>query len=105
MKILGSKKLKETVKLYLIKHKHLRDNDYKLVASIWWNHLGGANVINKMSASDLLSKLAEGNMPSSDAITRWRRKLQEMHPLLRGSLWYERHKMQEQVKIELREVK
>jgi hypothetical protein len=39
---------------------------------------------------------------SSESITRCRRKLQEEHTYLRGEKWAERHRIQEDVKEELK---
>mgnify|MGYP003135002865 CR=1 FL=1 len=103
MKILGSKALKVSVKTLLLANSHLRDSDVKLVANIWWEYL--KDDLDNMSAFDLLKKLSNSELPSSEAITRCRRKLQEIDPTLRGVLWYKRHKLQEQVKMELKEIK
>ena len=44
-------------------------------------------------------------MPSAESIRRSRAKLQEHNPELRGKMWYKRHKMQEQVMLELDNIK
>ena len=103
MKILGSKKLQERIKELLTINPVCKDDDNKLIANIWWDSLGLQ--AKQLSAYDLLKKLADGKMPSADGITRCRRKLQEQNPELRGKMWYKRHKMQEQVMLELDNIK
>jgi len=103
MKILGDKKLQDKIKELLTEKPTLRDNDNKLVANIWWECLGG--YADSLSAYDLLKKLADGKLPSSDGITRCRRKLQEKNINLRGELWHKRHNLQEQVLLELNQIK
>ena len=99
-KILGGKATKKIIRDLLIKHPHLRDDDNKLLANVWFQ-----TVIPLEEAwMDFLAIVAKGDIPSPKAISRCRRKLQEMHPSLRGEQWYKRHKMQEQVVIELQEM-
>ena len=58
--------------------------------------------IENMTAKDFLHELSKGNVMSSESITRCRRKLQEEHTYLRGNKWAERHRMQKDVKEELK---
>ena len=94
--------LKE-VTFFLVKHPPLRDNDERLMANIWWKFLGEAN-IDTMSARDILKRLAKGDLPSYESISRCRRKIQETNPTLRGRTWEARHKKQKSVKNELKEL-
>lgn len=100
-KILGSKATKEIIQELLIKHPHLRNSDSKLLATVWFNTIKPL----EESWMDFLAILANGDLVSPESVRRCRQKLQEMHPSLRGELWYKRHKMQEQVKLELQEMK
>ena len=93
--------LKE-ISYYLHHVPHLRDNDQRLMATIWWKHLG--DKIDTMSGMELLQTLALGNLPSYESISRCRRKLQEHNPELRGRSWDYRHKKQTKVKAELKEL-
>ena len=99
------KYIKETtqtlVKKLLTNHKGLRDNDNKLLASIWYLK---ANKIEE-GALSFLNQISQGNLPSSESIRRCRQKLQELNPELRGKLWNKRHGLQEKIKQELREMK
>ena len=99
-KLLGAKALKEVIQSLLIKHPHLRDDDNKLLANVWFQSVTPL----EEAWMDFLAIVAKGDLPSPKAISRCRRKLQEMHPVLRGEMWYKRHKMQEQVVFELREM-
>ena len=94
------KSTKEMVAKLLKNHKHLRDNDNKLLATVWFYKK--PNRIK--SVMDFLHLLSDGKLPSSESIRRCRQKLQEIHPELRGELWNQRHKMEEQVNKELREM-
>ena len=99
-KILGGKATKEIIRDLLIKHPHLRDNDSKLLANVWFNTIETL----EEEWMDFLAILANGDLVSPESVRRCRQKLQEMHPSLRGELWYKRHQMQEQVIIELQEM-
>lgn len=68
-----------------------KDNDNALCARIWANRFEkeGLN-IEEISAKKFLNIYATMGLPSSDSITRQRRKLQELHPELRGASYVER---------------
>ena len=100
MNVLGSESLQTIIKDLLIKHPHLRDNDNKLLANVWFLTTDPL----EEEWLDFLDLIAKGDLPTPSAITRCRRKMQEMHPTLRGKMWYKRHDLQEQVKIELKEM-
>lgn len=81
-----------------------RDDDNKLVARIWNNHLEQMEKDPRtITAYEMLCLYAIGDIPTADAITRARRKVQEENPELRGSKWEERQKeakdFAEQVKV------
>tara|TARA_R100000656_G_scaffold106011_1_gene78085 strand:- start:34 stop:342 length:309 start_codon:yes stop_codon:yes gene_type:complete len=90
----------DTVKKLLTNHPHLRDNDNKLLANIWFEK---APKIEE-HVMDFLQMLANGELPSAESVRRCRQKLQELNPELRGELWDKRHKMQKQIKDELKEM-
>jgi len=96
--------IKETtqtlIKKLLTNHKGLRDNDNKLLATIWYLK---ADKIEE-GALSFLDQIAEGKLPSSESIRRCRQKLQELNPELRGKLWNKRHGFQKQIKKELKEM-
>ena len=88
------------VKNLLTNHPHLRDNDNKLLANVWYQSI----IPLEEAWLDFLALIASGDLPSSESIRRCRQKLQELNPELRGELWDKRHKMQTQVKKELKEM-
>ena len=88
------------VKDLITKHPHLRDNDNKLLANVWYQSVTPL----QEEWLDFLALIANGDLPSSESIMRCRRKLQELNPELRGELWDKRHQMQTQVKEELKEM-
>ena len=96
-------KVLDQVKILLTNHSHLRDDDEKLMATMWFKHMG--KKLEEMSAFDLLKQLSVSNLPSYESISRCRRKLQEECPELRGEKWEKRHKSQENVKEDLDNVK
>ena len=73
------------------------------MANIWWKFLGESEIDN-MSARDILKRLAKGDLPSYESISRCRRKIQETTPMLRCTTWEARHKRQKSVKNELRQL-
>tara|TARA_R100001082_G_scaffold106772_1_gene79958 strand:- start:3904 stop:4206 length:303 start_codon:yes stop_codon:yes gene_type:complete len=84
----------------LMNHPHLRDDDNKLLATVWYHKMDKI----EEPVMDFLHVLANGELPSSESIRRCRQKLQELNPQLRGQLWNKRHQMQDQVKKELKEM-
>ncbi len=77
---------------------HLRDDDSKLIANIWYDHFTKMKInLKKISGYDLLQLIADGKLPNPQSIRRARRKLQEEFPELQGKKWEERHKEQDNV--------
>ena len=56
---------------------------------------------NRDSINLFLLDYIDNTLTSESTIRRARRKVQELHPELRGKKWHERHAQQEQVKKEL----
>ena len=65
-----------------------RDNDRLLLAEIWRRE------IEETPFKNFFEALVEGSVSNPESITRMRRKLQEMHPNLRGEKWDVRHQME-----------
>lgn len=79
-----------------------RDSDAKLVAVYYHHHLKDqGHDPMKMSSMDLLTMFYEHRMPSYEAISRARRKLQETKHELRGKKYAQRQAHQKDVKKEL----
>jgi len=86
------KDISNTVKQLLEKYHHLRDDDYRLIATIWKYEAGGNDVLNDMSANDFLQIIADGKLTNSESIRRSRQKVQENYPELRGKSYRKRKK-------------
>ena len=85
----------------LTKHPSLRDSDERLTANIWYNHTKNIDEIDSIT---LLSRFAEGKLPSYESISRCRRKIQEEKPELRGKKWAKRHSKQKIIKEQIKEI-
>jgi len=97
------KEIMHIVERYLQDHPHLRDDDNKLIASIWKHHLKNqfGFAIHNMSSIQLLELIADGKMINAQSITRARRKLQELVPAYRGKKYMERMAEAAKVKSEI----
>lgn len=98
------KKHEKEITYFLTNTPHLRDNDLKLLATIWWKEVKDKRLDTKtMSAQELLQMLADGKLSNPSSIRRCRAKLQEVNPQLRGQRYKNRQKDQTtEVKDELR---
>ena len=85
----------------LTKHPSLRDSDERLTANIWYN---STKNVKEIDALTLLSRFAEGKLPSYESISRCRRKVQEEKPELRGKKWEKRHTRQKIIKEQIKEI-
>lgn len=86
--------LTDKIKFFLGCHPHLRDDDQKLVCSIWYKL---TPEIKSMDAVQFLKLLSDGKLPKADTITRISRQIQEHNPQLRGAKWEERQQKQNSV--------
>jgi hypothetical protein len=83
------KKIKDKVKYILENRPNLRDDDNRLIASFYVLEIG-KETVEEMTAMDILTKLAYGNLTSPESIRRVRQKLQEENKELRGAKYYDR---------------
>jgi hypothetical protein len=90
----------KVIKLLRIR-PHLRDNDRRLICNIWWDSVPNPQSI---TFKDFTSLYVKGKIPESDSITRCRRKVQEEIKELRGEAWERRHRLDELVKEEIKEL-
>jgi len=100
------KDYKEIVETLLENNPALRDDDFALIANIWWMKLNSTyktrfdeyelKIIHKF-----LKMYSKGSMPNDQTIRRDRRKLQEDNKHLQGKLWKARHDKAEKVKKEM----
>ena len=97
------KPTKEIVERLLNNVPHLRDDDFKLIATIHKKEAEKKGVdLHKISAYEYLLRFSQGQFSSPEAICRNRRKLQELHKALRGKKYNQRHDESELVKKELK---
>jgi len=85
----------------LTDHPSLRDSDERLTANIWHDHIKN---VDEIDALTLLSRFAEGKLPSYESISRCRRKVQEEKPELRGKKWFKRHAKEAIIKKQVKEI-
>jgi hypothetical protein len=81
---------KQIVANILRKYSLTKDSDGALIATFYLNELGGKDVLQQMSAFDLLKMLSEDKLTPASTIIRVRRKLQEDYIELRGKKYEER---------------
>lgn len=77
------KNIKKTVRNLLLQDQNLRDNDYKLISTIWYLQMTDKG-LDKKTAFDLLKLHSEGKLICSESIRRCRALLQKNDPNLRG---------------------
>jgi len=94
--------IKQTVEKLLAKSQECRENDNRLIVSIWAAEIGH-DKIDTMTATDILNKISNNELTSPESIRRVRQKLQEKNPLYRGRNYLTRNKEQEQVKEQLKQ--
>lgn len=90
----------EKVKTYLVKYPTLKDNDLKLIATIWLDEFKALG-FSEEEAKKFLKPIAEGKLTRSGSIIRSRAQLQEKEPEMRGTIYNERMKLQKPVQEEL----
>lgn len=89
----------ESIVLFILKERpDARDNDYALFYYVLEKR--GIDT-KKLSAYDLLTRLAKKEIPSILSISRARRKVQEEIPEVRGEKWEERQLRAKNVKKEM----
>ena len=101
--LIDIKKTRDLVIHYLEEHEHLRDNDEKLIATIWKLELYRNNINPKsITAFDFLQLFANGKLTNPESIRRSRAKIQETFPLLRGDKYNHRQAKSNDIKDDLR---
>lgn len=101
------KGVKEIVEKLLSNSPHLRDDDLKLLANVYWQRISNG-LFHKLTEDQIkgiklfLGEISKGNMPNYQSVSRCRRKLQQENPELRGKLYDKRHEMEQSVKHELK---
>ena len=91
------KKIQDIVEISLQDDERARDNDMRLTALIWHKELG----VLRDKCMPLLELMAYNKVTNFESISRCRRKLQELHPDLRGDKYNARHDKQQEMKDDL----
>ena len=92
---------KDLITNLLLTQPELRDDDYKLIATIWEYEAVGSDI---MTAADFLNDFGKGKYTNPESIRRCRAKLQEEMPELRGEKYLKRHRHQTDVIDQLKEL-
>jgi len=95
-------KLKSLVKVLLIKNLYARDNDIVLMDLVW-NHQN--KNIKFTSYNQFINELKNDVFFNPESIRRARQKVQELYPETRGIVYFERRKMQNEIKEILEQYK
>ena len=95
--------IKQRVENLLSELPHLRDDDNKLIANMWFHQIGSKQ-IGEMSAFEFLKTFAYNQLTSPETIRRIRQKLQEQKPELRGLTYKKRHELAESVRIQIQNI-
>lgn len=91
--------IKDKIIYLLENHPHLRSNDKKLLANIWYNEAP-----EDISTKEFLKLLADGKLTNAESIRRCRQKVQEQNPHLRGDNYKARQEEKEIVRSKISEV-
>ncbi len=78
----------------------LRDDDNKLIATLWSDEINS----DIRSANDFLVEFYSGRFTKTETIRRTRQRLQELNPYLRGSKYKSRQKYQKKWVSEIMEI-
>lgn len=88
---------KDMVKHLLTIHPHLRDDDFKLIANIWYHEAGGKRSA-EMTAYDFFEAFSCGKYAHPETIRRIRQKIQEEVPELRGKSYKVRQSKSKEIR-------
>jgi len=68
----------------------LADNNDRLIANLWYQHLKDMGVTNTYENVKIILSFIVSALPSAESITRTSRKLQRDKPELQGKEWSDR---------------
>ena len=78
----------------------LRDDDNKLIATLWSDEINS----DIRSANDFLAAFYSGHFTKTETIRRTRQRVQEINPYLRGSKYKSRQKYQKKWVSEIMDI-
>lgn len=91
--------IKDKIIYLLENHPHLRSNDKKLLANVWYSEAP-----KNVSVKGFLKLLSEGKLTNAESIRRCRQKVQEQFPHLRGDNYKLRQEEKEVVRSKISKV-
>jgi len=95
--------VKDRVKALLVKHPHLRDDDYRLFATIWkFDLLRMREDPLEITGERLLFLYSDQQLTNAETIRRVRQKIQEENPELRGTVDDKRKQQAEEIRHEIK---
>lgn len=95
--------IKDRVKALLVVYPHLRDNDNRLIATMWKLDLLNKKLIpDDLNATNFLFLYADNRLTNAETIRRVRQKIQEENPELRGTVNAFRQEQGEEVRKEIK---
>ena len=101
MKIIHEiKDIKALITNLLTDYPHLRDNDSKLLANVWYKQIQTKD----MTVSNFLQLMSEGVLVNPESVRRCRQLLQEQHPELRGETYNKRFSESQEFRSKIKDV-
>ena len=95
--------VKDRVKALLVKHPHLRDDDNKLIATIWKFQLIKMDLDpNTTPTYNFFSLYSQRKLINAETIRRVRQKIQEENPELKGTVNEARQEQGEEVRKQIK---
>lgn len=91
--------LKRKITWLLTKFEHFRDDDCELINAIWYDELSDYGPTDRLSIDFFFSY--HHHLTSADTICRYRRRIQQLNPELRGKYYKQRRSKQDEWKQEL----
>ena len=84
--------LKAFVENLLLTEPKLRDNDYDLIFTVWWECLRDPSILDTITAKELFRLAAHGSFPNPYDIVRYRQQLQKNNEQTRGTTYQQRQR-------------
>lgn len=92
--------LKRKITWLLTEFEHLRDNDIELVNTIWMDEIDSlVDSPRQLTLEDFL--IVHHDLTRADSICRYRRRIQQLHPELRGKYYKHRKAKEQEAKEDL----
>jgi len=101
MKIITEiKDIKALITSLLTNYEHLRDNDSKLIANVYYKQLNDKSI----TAKDFLLLMSDGLLVNPESVRRCRQLIQEKNPELRGEKYNKRFSESQEFRSKIKSV-